>query len=102
MRPTPCGCTSARLGNSEFAAGFRENDVHCAVRCGHRPLQHAVQNRNRPSIPEMSRNGIDAVCPQMRVVHSLQPKAIGKEKICARRGRSGRGAAKIRARQRAI
>ena len=28
-------------------------------------------------IPEMSRNGIDAVCPQLRVVHSSEAKAIG-------------------------
>ena len=36
-----------------------------------RPSAYApvVQNRNRPSIPEMRRNGIDSVCPQMRVVH---------------------------------
>ena len=54
----------------------------------------AVHEQDWPSIPEMSRTEVDAVCPQMRVVHSLQPKAIGKEKICARRGRSGRGAAK--------
>ena len=26
-----------------------------------------------PSIPEMSRNGMIAVCPQMRVVHSSEP-----------------------------
>ena len=49
----------------------------CRGRCGHRPLQHAVQNRNRPSIPEMSKTEIDAVCPQMRVVYSSEPKAIG-------------------------
>ena len=58
MRPTPCGCTSARYRTSEFAADFRENGAHCAGRCGHRPLQTAVQNHNKPSIPKMSRTGI--------------------------------------------
>ena len=40
-----------------------------------RPSAYApvVQNRNRPSIPEMRRNGIIAVCPQVRVVHSSEP-----------------------------
>ena len=61
------------LGTDEFAADFHENGAHCAGRCGHRPLQHAVQNRNKPSIPEMSRNEIDTVCPQMCVVHLSEP-----------------------------
>ena len=63
-------------------------------RCGHRPLQHAVQYRNRPSIPEMSRTEIDAVCPQMRVVHLPEPKAIRMVTVLRPSGRSGRGAAK--------
>ena len=65
----------------EFAADFRENGAHCAGRCGHRPLQGVVENCNRPSIPEMSRNGIIAVCPKIRVVHLAEPKAIGKTAI---------------------
>ncbi len=35
----------------------------CRGRCGHRPLQGAVQHHNCPSIPEMSRTEIIAVCP---------------------------------------
>ena len=66
------------LGTDEFAADFRKNGAHCAGRCGHRPLQPAVQNRNRLSIPEMSRNVIIAVCLQLSVVHLPEPKAIGK------------------------
>ena len=50
----------------------------CRGRCPHRPLQHAVQNRNKPSIPEMSRTEIIAGCPQMRVVHLPELKAIGE------------------------
>ena len=60
----------------------------------HRPLQHAVQNRNKPSIPEMIRIEIDAICPHLRVVHSSEAKAIGKVANLRPSGRSGRGAAK--------
>ena len=70
-------------------------------RCRHRPLQYAVQYRNRPSIPEMSRTEIDAVCPQMRVVHSSEPKAIGMVAILrpkrAFRPRSGQKIARVSA-----
>ena len=45
-------------------------------RCGHRPLQGAVHERTWPSIPEISRTEIDAVCPHLRVVHLPEPKAI--------------------------
>ena len=62
--------------------------------CRGRCLQHAVQYRNRPSIPEMSRTEIDAVCPQMRVVHLPEPKAIRMVTVLRPSGRSGRGAAK--------
>ena len=50
----------------------------CRGRCLHRPLQGAVHEHDPPSIPEMGRTEIDAVCPQVRVVHSAEPKAIGK------------------------
>ena len=64
-------------------------------------VQHAVQNRNKPSIPEMSRSEIDAVCPQMRVVHSSEPKAIGKVAALrpkrAFRPRSGQKLARVSA-----
>ena len=53
--------TSARLGTIEFAADFRQNGVHCAGRCGHRPLQTYKQYRNR--------------------------KLSGWSQFCARRGR---------------
>ena len=45
----------------------------CRGRCPHRPLQHAVQNHNKPCIPEMGRTEIDAVCPLMCVVHLPEP-----------------------------
>ena len=49
----------------------------------------------------MSRNGIDAVCPQMRVVHSSEPKAIGKITILrpnrAFRPRRGQKIARVNA-----
>ena len=60
-----------------------------------------MQHRNRPSIPEMRRNGIIAVCPQPRVVHSSEPKAIGKITILrpnrAFRPRSGQKIARVSA-----
>ena len=72
--------------------------------CGNgRPSTYTpmVQNRNWPSIPKMSRNGIDSVCPQMRVVHSSEPKAIGKMAILrpnrAFRPRSGQRIARVSA-----
>ena len=61
-------------------------------------VQYAVQYRNRPSIPEMSRTEIDAVCPQMRVVHLPEPKAIRMVTVL----RPNRALNKNRARQRAI
>ena len=67
MRPTPCGCTSAR----------------------------------RLGIPEMSRTEIDAVCPQMRVEHLPEPKAIGNVSALrpkrAFRPRSGQKIARVSA-----
>ena len=62
--------------------------------CRHQPLQGAVHEQDWPSIPEMSRTEIDAVCPQMRVVHLPEPKAIRMVTVLRPSGRSGRGAAK--------
>ena len=67
MRHTPCGHSPPCLFFTYV----------CRGRCGHRPLQGAVYERNWLSIPEMSRTEIDAVCPQMRVVHLPELKAIG-------------------------
>ena len=64
-------------------------------------VQYAVQYRNRPSIPEMSRTEVDAVCPQLRVVHLPEPKAIGTVAILrpkrAFRPRSGQKFARVSA-----
>ena len=89
------------LGTDEFAADFRKNGAYCAGRCWHRPLQTAVQNCNRPSIPEMSRTEIDAVYRQLCVVHLSEAKAIGKIAILrpkrAFRPRSGQKIARVSA-----
>ena len=93
--------TSARAVYTVFTKICGEFEIAQMGRCGHRPLQSVMQNRNKLSIPEMSRNGIDAVCPQMRVVHSSEPKAIGKITILrpnrAFRPRSGQKIARVSA-----
>ena len=68
------------------------------------PLQMfvgAVHEQDWPSIPEMSRTEIIAVCPQMRVVHLSEPKAIGTVAILrpkrAFRPRSGQKIARVSA-----
>ena len=70
-------------------------------RCGHRPLQGAVHEQDWPSIPEMRRNGIIAVCPRLRVVHLSEAKTIGMVAILrpkrAFRPRSGQKIARVSA-----
>ena len=74
---TNCAHLLCFVGADDSVRPVRFFTCVCRGRCGHRPLQHAVQNRNRPSIPEMSRTEIDAVCLQLRVVHSSALKTIG-------------------------
>ena len=74
---TDCAHLLCFVGADDSVRPVRFFTCVCRGRCGHRPLQHAVQNRNRPSIPEMSRTEIDAVCLQLRVVHSSALKTIG-------------------------
>ena len=60
-----------------------------------------MHERDWPSIPEMSRTEIDAVCPHLRVVHSSEAKAIGMVAILrpkrAFRPRSGQKLARVSA-----
>ena len=93
--------TSARAVYTVFTKICGEFEIAQMGRCGHRPLQSVMQNRNKLSIPEMIKTEIDAVCPQMRVVHSSEPKAIGKITILrpnrAFRPRSGQKFARVSA-----
>ena len=93
--------TSARAVYTVFTKICGEFEIAQMGRCGHRPLQSVMQNRNKLSIPEMIKTEIDAVCPQMRVVHSSEPKAIGKITILrpnrAFRPRSGLKFARVSA-----
>ena len=78
----------------------RADDSVCHVRFSH-TFVGADAHIGPSSIPEMSRIEIDAVCPQMCVVHSSEPKSIGKVAALrpnrAFRPRSGQKLARVSA-----
>ena len=55
---------------SMIVATQKNDKTHCHAIQNTSTYSPVVQNRNKPSIPEMSRSEIDAVCLQRRVVHS--------------------------------